>query len=299
MRDHNSDGSTGTAGGIDMEHIVPKKSLGQNFLTDANIAAKIVREFAPAATDVVVEIGPGEGALTRLLAASEARVIAIEVDPRAAERIRTLFGDRIEVIEEDVLRVDLAALAARAVPPGDAAPRIRVLGNIPYYITSPILFHLIDGRAAIRDAMVMMQREVAHRLVARPSTKEYGILAVMTQTYATPRRLFDVGSRCFFPPPKVTSSVVSLAFHDLDGIGGVERTHRTIVRAAFNQRRKTLRNSLGVLLPNTDERDRIFAEAAIDPGARAEELAPAAFIRLAQIYQDAIAGGQRRPQPRE
>ncbi len=274
-----------------MEHITPKKSLGQNFLVDANIAAKIVREFAPAEGDVVLEIGPGEGALTRLLAESPARIVAIELDHRAAERIATQYGGRVEVIEADVLTIDPADIARRF-----GVSRLRVIGNIPYYITSPILFHLFDHRECIADAMLMMQREVADRLVAKPRTKEYGILAVVAQTYASPRRLFDVGARCFFPPPKVTSSIVRLPFVDMEGIAGLEREHRILVRAAFNQRRKTLRNALAQQLPTQEERDRVFTEASVEGGARAEELAPQDFARLARVFKDAVASRERQPE---
>jgi 16S rRNA (adenine1518-N6/adenine1519-N6)-dimethyltransferase len=273
-----------------MDHISPKKSLGQNFLTDRNIASKIVREFDPKPGDTVVEIGPGEGALTGLLLESGCRLIAVELDHRAAERIRETYGTRIEVIEGDFLHTDLRAIAAER-----DAGRLRVIGNIPYYITSPILFHLIDQREVVTDAMMMMQREVAERLVARPRTKDYGVLAVMTQTYAVPKRLFDVGPRCFFPSPKVTSAVVRLQFRDAEGIGGIERQHAQIVRAAFNQRRKTLRNSLAQLLSTQQERDRVFGQAGIGAGARAEELGTTEFIRLARIYTDALAGGERQP----
>jgi len=271
-----------------MDHITPKKSLGQNFLIDRNIAAKIVREFDPKPGDTVLEIGPGEGALTGLLLESGCRLIAVELDPRAAEKIRSGYGTRIEVIEKDILKTDLREIAHAL-----GASRLRVIGNIPYYITSPILFHLIDQREVVSDAMMMMQREVADRLVAKPRTKDYGILAVMAQTYALPKRLFDVGPRCFYPPPRVTSAIVRLDFRDLEGIAGIERQHRQIVRAAFNQRRKTLRNSLAQLLSTQQERDRVFGQAGIDAGERAEELGPEEFIRLTRVYTDALAGGER------
>ncbi|HVZ39722.1 MAG TPA: 16S rRNA (adenine(1518)-N(6)/adenine(1519)-N(6))-dimethyltransferase RsmA [Candidatus Kapabacteria bacterium] len=267
-----------------MDHITPKKSLGQNFLVDANIAQKIVRAFDAGPADMVVEIGPGEGALTRMLAETAGRLAAVELDARAAERIRTMFGSRVLVIERDVLEVSLRELAAEC-----GAERLRIIGNIPYYITSPILFHLFEHRTVVADAMLMMQREVALRLVARPRTKEYGILAVMAQTYSAPKRLFDVGPRCFYPSPKVTSSVVHLRFADLEGIAGIESVHRQIVRAAFNQRRKTLRNSLAQLLPTQEERDRVFTHAEIDQTARAEELLPPDFIRLARVFADEVA----------
>lgn len=268
------------------EHITPKKSLGQNFLIDRNISARIVREFDPKPDETVIEIGPGEGALTGLLAASGCRLVAVELDPRAAARIREDYGTRIEVIQDDVLRLDPRALAGRL-----GVERIRVIGNIPYYITSPILFHLIDHRESISDAMLMMQREVADRLVAPIRTKDYGILSVMTRTYAEPKRLFDVGPRCFFPPPNVTSAMVRLMFKDMEGIAGIEEQHRRIVRTAFGQRRKTLRNSLAQLLDTQEQRDRVFGQAGIDATRRPEELTPAEFIRLARVYADARQNG--------
>lgn len=266
-----------------MEHVVPKKSLGQHFLTDRNIAARIVREFAPQPDEPVLEIGPGEGALTGLLVESGCRLIAVELDPRAAEKIRSTYGDRVEVIGEDVLRIDLHDIARRY-----GVEQIRVIGNIPYYITSPILFHLIDNSSAVIDAMLMMQLEVAQRLTALPRTKEYGILAVVTQTFAEVTRLFTVGPKCFYPPPRVNSAVVRLVFRKLEGVEGNEEVHRRIVRTAFNQRRKTLRNSLSQL-STPEARDKIFQEAGIDPAKRAEELFPEDFIRLAGIFTTALA----------
>jgi 16S rRNA (adenine1518-N6/adenine1519-N6)-dimethyltransferase len=271
-----------------MDRVVPKKSLGQNFLVDRNIAQKIVREFAPAAGQTVLEIGPGEGALTGMLAESDCRLIAVELDRELAARLRERYGTRIEVLEQDFLDADLRLIARER-----GAERLRVIGNIPYYITSPIIFHLFDCRQAVADAMLMMQREVAERLVARPRSKEYGILAVMTQSYTVPRLLFNVGPKCFYPPPKVTSAVVHFTFRDIEGIAGIEAEHRQIVRSAFNQRRKTLRNSLAQLLPNQDERDAIFQQAGVTGLQRAEELAPGEFIRLARVYAETKAGRQR------
>ncbi len=271
-----------------MKRVVPKKALGQNFLIDRNIAEKIVREFDPKPGEVVVEIGPGEGALTELLIDSGCTLVAIELDPEAATAIRNRFGDRLELIEKDVLQVDLPELAQRF-----QAERLRVIGNIPYYITSPILFHLIDARSAVADAMMMMQKEVAERLVAVPRTKDYGILAVVAQTFTRPRRLFDVGPKCFYPPPRVTSAVVRFTFSDMEGIRGCEEWHRRLVRTAFNQRRKTLRNSLSQLLSNPKDRDEIFEQAGITPTKRAEELPPVEFIRFARVLQNAFPGGER------
>jgi 16S rRNA (adenine1518-N6/adenine1519-N6)-dimethyltransferase len=262
----------------------PKKSLGQNFLVDRNIARKIVDEFGPKPEDVVVEIGPGQGALTGLLLASGCRLVAVELDLRMVELLRAEHGAALEIVEQDVLRVDLAALARE-----HGVERLRVIGNIPYYITSPILFHLIEQRASVADASLMMQREVAERLVAATRTKDYGILSVMTRTYAEPRLVVNVGPRCFFPPPRVNSAVVSLRFRDMEGITGIERAHGTLVRAAFNQRRKTLRNALASVIADGEQRDRVFNGAGIGATQRAEELTPADFIRLARTWVEETA----------
>jgi 16S rRNA (adenine1518-N6/adenine1519-N6)-dimethyltransferase len=266
----------------------PKKSLGQNFLVDRNIAQKIVREFDPKPGELVVEIGPGQGALTGMLVESGCRLVAVELDPRMVELLVEQHGTALEIIQQDVLRVDFGALARER-----GADRLRVIGNIPYYITSPILFHLIEQRAVISDASLMMQREVADRLVAKTRSKDYGILAVMTQTYSEPRLVVNVGPKCFFPPPRVNSAVVSFRFRDAEGISGIERQHQTIVRAAFNQRRKTLRNALASVIADGEQRDRVFAGAGIGATQRAEELTPDDFIRLARTWAEEIA----RPSP--
>lgn len=262
----------------------PKKSLGQNFLVDRNIAQKIVGAFDPKPGELVVEIGPGQGALTGLLLESGCRLVAIELDERMVELLRQTHGAALDIVQRDVLKVDLTALARER-----GVDRLRVIGNIPYYITSPILFHLIDHRDAVIDASLMMQREVAERLVAKPRTKEYGILSVMTQTYSEPRLVVNVGPRCFFPPPRVNSAVINLRFRPLEGITGIERQHGTLVRAAFNQRRKTLRNALASVIDDGEQRERVFAAAGIGATQRAEELGPADFIRLARGWVEEVA----------
>jgi 16S rRNA (adenine1518-N6/adenine1519-N6)-dimethyltransferase len=262
----------------------PKKSLGQNFLVDRNIAQKIVREFDPKPGELVVEIGPGQGALTGLLIESGCRLVAIELDERMSELLAAEHGEALEIIRQDVLKVDFAALARE-----HGVERLRVIGNIPYYITSAILFHLIEHRDVIIDASLMMQREVAERLVAKPRTKDYAILAVMIQTFAEPRLVVNVGPKCFFPPPRVNSAVINLRFRPAEGIEGIERQHGTLVRAAFGQRRKTLRNALASVIADGEQRERVFAGAGIGATQRAEELAPADFIRLARLWTEETA----------
>ena len=255
-----------------MPPIQPKKHLGQNFLRDPNTARKIVAALQAPPDAPVVEIGPGTGALTELLRERYPRLTAIEVDARAVAHLRAAYPD-LDVRQQDVLEVEWAALAAEQGAP------LYVIGNLPYYLTSPILFSLLEARRHLREAVVMMQREVAERLVAVPRTKAYGILSVFTQLYARPDLLFNVSRNVFFPKPDVTSAVIRLGFEPDDArVAGVDPALlQQVVRAAFNQRRKTLHNSLsrwtregGLDLPHDWAR------------RRAEELTPEAFVELTQ-----------------
>mgnify|MGYP001614339344 CR=1 FL=1 len=186
----------------------------------------------------MLEIGPGEGALTKYLAQSVKHLIVVDVDNRVVDRMREMFPG-VEVVHGDFLELDLEALARKN------AAGLRVVGNIPYNITSPILFHLLDHRMWVSDAMLMTQREVAERLVAQPGTKEYGILSVFFQLFTNVDILFEVSRNAFYPKPEVTSSVVSLAIlkrqrYDIAD----EEFFRSMVRSIFGKRRKMLRSSL-------------------------------------------------------
>lgn len=250
--------------------IRPRKSLGQNFLRDENIVRKILDAVAPAADDVLVEIGPGEGALTRFLAGTVRRLVAVEIDGRAVELLRTrpeLAG--VELVHGDFLRTDLPALAADGP--------VRIVGNIPYNITTPILFHVLDHRSAVRDLTIMIQQEVGARLAAPRGGGDYGILAVLTQMAADVRVLFDVSPNCFTPRPAVTSSVVQLRFLPAPRFPlADEAAFRALVRGVFGTRRKTLRNGLR----RTLGADPDIRPAGIDPGRRPEELSLEEFARL-------------------
>lgn len=220
--------------------ISPRKSLGQIFLRDENIAGKIIAAIRPEPQDVLLEIGPGEGALTRHLAACGVTLIVIDVDPRVVDAMHAMFPEGIvRVMEGDFLETDLPALAAVHGRP------LRVVGNIPYNITSPILFHVLDNRQAVADLTIMVQKEVAERMVAGPGSADYGILSVMCGYCAEAALLFDVSPNAFFPRPKVTSSVVRLRMRSGPAIPARdERFFRAMVRSVFGKRRKTLRNSL-------------------------------------------------------
>ena len=257
--------------------IRPKKSLGQNFLSDPNTARKIVASLGAPPDAAVVEIGPGTGALTGELLSRYEDLTAIEVDARSVELLRHKYP-RLDVRHTDVLEVDWDALSA------EKGRRLSVIGNLPYYITSQILFSLFEARHVLVEAVVMMQLEVAERLVAAPRTKAYGILSVFTQLYTEPSLLFRVSPHVFFPQPDVTSAVVRLVFGKGDeDLAGVDPdVLKQVVKATFNQRRKTLRNSLHFWT-----RDRNVELPDDLANKRAEELTPAAFVQLARYLAQA------------
>jgi 16S rRNA (adenine1518-N6/adenine1519-N6)-dimethyltransferase len=220
------------------QHLRPKKSLGQNFLRDENICRKIVRAIQPQPSDIMLEIGPGEGALTKYLAHAVKHLVTVDVDERVVFRMRELFPD-VEVVHGDVLELELDKISRKYGVP------IRVVGNIPYNITSPILFYLLDRRSSVRDVILMVQKEVAQRLVAKPGSKDYGILSVSFQLFADVEVLFDVSPNAFFPKPDVISSIIHLSILGTPRYPVAdEEIFRSMVRAIFGKRRKMLRGSL-------------------------------------------------------
>lgn len=259
----------------------PKKSLGQHFLHDRNIARNIVGELDPRAEDTVLEIGPGPGVLTGILAAGGCRLIAADVDARAVETLRGQFPadsfPRVTPLHADILSLDLRALATEHGAP------LRLIGNLPYNITSQILFHMFDQPEVVRDAVFMMQREVAERIVAPPGGKEYGILSVIVQTHATVRRCFNVSPNVFTPKPKVWSTVLHLRFHD-ERLAIIRNYSffRRLVKATFGQRRKTLSNSIRQLGLTRDD---LSGEAEAFLPLRPEQLSVADFITLANLIE--------------
>jgi len=251
-----------------------KKSLGQHFLHDAGVIERIVRAIHPRAGEHLVEIGPGQGALTLPLLARHGALTAIEFDRDLIEplRARAAAHGELALIHADVLSVDFTALAAHRP--------IRLVGNLPYNLSSPILFHALAhaaGGTCITDMTFMLQKEVVERMAAAPGSKVYGRLGVMLQAWCEVSALFDIGPDAFHPPPKVDSALVHLRPKPADAVGINDPARFAhLVRAAFGQRRKTLRNALsGVCTPDQ------FAAAGIDAGARAEQLSVAEFIRLA------------------
>ena len=250
-----------------------KKSLGQHFLHERGVVDRIILAVDPKPGDRLVEIGPGQGAMTFPLLDRHGALTAIEFDrdllrPLAAAA-RT-HGE-LTLVHANVLDVDFTALA-------DGTP-IRLVGNLPYNLSSPILFHALDHAAAVRDMHFMLQKEVVERAAAGPGSKVYGRLSVMLQAFCEVTSLFTIGPGAFRPPPKVDSAVMRLVPRDPARIGIDDRARfAAVVRAAFGQRRKTLRNALRAIC----DEDALRA-AGIDPQARAEQLEVADFIRLANL----------------
>ena len=257
----------------------PKKSFGQHFLHDRRYIERIVSAVAPRAEDFVVEIGPGEGALTLPLLAAAGKLTAIELDTDLIPGLqaRAAAAGELHIIHADVLKVNFTALAH-----SHGVERLRITGNLPYYISSPILFHCVEHSAAIQDMHFMLQKEVVERMAADPGSKVYGRLSVMLQLACRVEPLFTVPPEAFRPPPKVDSAVVRLLPLSPEERHGGNPDHvYTVVKAAFAQRRKTLSNALKQLMDSDAIR-----RADVDPKARAETLAPTDFVRLAKIYGD-------------
>lgn len=265
----------------------PKKSLGQNYLHDENICRNIVSAFEIKKNDLVVEIGPGKGALTKYLVNLTKNLAVIELDENNCKILRETFAG-LKVINEDVLNADFNKITGLL---GKSKNKLRIIGNIPYNITTPILFKLIESRQFIYNAQLMMQEEVAQRLTAKPNTKEYGILSVFTQVYTKPKLLFRVSKNCFYPKPKVDSRVVNLEFTDeLISKVSNEDFFRKFVRGAFGTRRKTLKNSLKNININVNE-----LEIDFDFTRRAENLSVMEFIELGNdIYNRALSFPRKR-----
>jgi 16S rRNA (adenine1518-N6/adenine1519-N6)-dimethyltransferase len=248
--------------------------FGQHFLHDPAVIERILAALAIRPGDHLVEIGPGRGALTeRLLARGDCTLDAIEIDRDLAARLaeRCAHSKQCALHVGDALQFDFAALAR------SRGGKLRVVGNLPYNISTPLLFHLLQFTHVICDATVMLQREVVARLAATPGGREYGRLTVMLAPVAAVEWLFDVGPGAFQPPPRVWSAVARLSVRATP-LFAVTPAYARVVAAAFAQRRKTLRNALSQLL----SREEISA-CGIDPGARPETLPPQAFHALAQL----------------
>lgn len=253
-----------------------RKRFGQHFLHDPAVLRQIVAAIDPRPQDHLVEIGPGPGALTAHLLERTARLDAVEIDRDLAAALRVRWPESLVLHEGDALRFDFGALAR------ERGGRLRVVGNLPYNISTPLLFHLLDQRTHVADLHVMLQKEVVDRMAAAPGSADYGRLTVMLAPWVDVEKLFDVGPGAFRPPPRVWSSVARLTVLTEPRFA-VPPAYAQVVAKAFSQRRKTLRNSLRNVVSGD-----AWSRAAVDPGARPEDLAPESFALLAALAEPPV-----------
>lgn len=264
-----------------MSGFAPKRQFSQNFLTDPKTADKIVASLDAVAGDCVLEIGPGTGVLTQRLVKTGARLVGVDIDARSIEHVRMQEWAKSPLLT--LLLADVLTLDVRSVCTGahNGAAVRKVIGNIPYGITNDILFWLFDQRRQLERAVIMMQREVAQRMVAEPRSKEYGILSVAAWFAAEPKILFHVKPGSFFPKPSVTSSVVLFKFRPTEPVDATMEDFMGFVRAAFSQRRKVMSNSLRTYLQGRVLKDSIEGIGVDLSRTRAEELTP---LQLFAVY---------------
>ena len=259
------------------------RALGQHFLRDDNVARRLTELMRPTRADLVVEIGPGKGALTGRLTSTCGRLLALEVDTALAARLRARFADEahVEILDVDARAFDYSRLREQRP---DVAGRVLVAGNLPYSVAKAILMRLVEAGQAVDEMALMLQREVAERLAAVPGGRTYGSLSVLTQIACDVELAFTVPPGAFSPPPQVDSAVVHLRVRSDPPVPIAEpRRFGIVVRAAFGQRRKSLANALAAGLGLGVEQSReLLAAAGIDPRRRAETLSLAEFARLAE-----------------
>ncbi len=256
----------------------PRKKWSQNFLKDPNIAAKIADSLEIQQSGIIIEIGAGTGILTQQLLNKTDTLVSVEIDPRLAHELKSSLGNpaNLSVLQEDFLEIDLKKLLL-------SYPERKkyIIGNLPYHITSPIIFKTLDHTSLIEQAVFMIQKEVAQRMAAPPGSKQFGILSVFCQFYAQVKYLFTVPSHLFYPRPKVDSGIISLDFlPDAESRVVNMGLFREIVRQTFGQRRKMLRNTLSALYPQT-----ILHQIELDLTRRPEDLSVSEFIDLSNQLQ--------------
>jgi len=249
----------------------PIKRFGQNYLVDKNIIRKLVDEFDPKQGENIIEIGPGHGSITEELFARVDKVTAVEIDKRINEELNEKFP-KINLINKDFLKIDLAQLAKHGA-------RLRFIGNVPFNITSQIIFKLLEDRQLVDDAVFIIQYEVAQRIVSGKGSKDYGILSVVLNYFADIKYCFKISRSVFYPKPKVDSSVIHIRFNKEQNSAIDDRLFIKVVKASFGNRRKTLKNSLSnSIFGNCD-----FENSGINLSKRAEELNIEEFLTLTKF----------------
>ena len=268
------------------------KSLGQNFITDRGVIESIIEGANIGEDDLVIEIGPGIGVLTAEAAEAARKVIAIEIDkkliPILAETLAAY--DNIEVINQDILKTDLNEIIAQQRQAGAFAGKVRIIGNLPYYITTPIIMKILESGVAADSITIMMQKEVADRIKAEPGTKAYGALSVSVQYYCTVEKVASVPKEVFVPRPKVDSTVLNLKIREEKPVRlQDEKVFFACIKGGFGKRRKTLLNSLtGTCGLEKDEIKDVLEAAGVDPGRRAETLQIREFAEIANCMTEKI-----------
>ncbi|MFA5156381.1 MAG: 16S rRNA (adenine(1518)-N(6)/adenine(1519)-N(6))-dimethyltransferase RsmA [Candidatus Omnitrophota bacterium] len=257
----------------------PKKRLGQNFLIDKNIRVKIAAACDLSASDTVLEIGAGKGEITGLLAAKAGLVYALEIDPSLCEILKAGLSElhNIEILKADVLKFDLNGFFKKL------SGKVKVVGNIPYYITTPIIERLIEHRDKISSAFIMVQKEFALRAASVPGSKSFGSLSCFIQYYTSPKILFPISKSCFYPAPKIDSSFLQLEMRGEPAVKvNDEELFLKIIHSGFGQRRKTLRNSLKGIIPQ-QKLEAFFEKYGIDKNIRPERMSLPDFANLANL----------------
>lgn len=266
-----------------------KKNFGQNFLIDKFVLDKIVSSANLSENDIVIEIGPGIGTLTACLAKNTKKVIAVEIDKTLIPILEDTLSnfDNIEIINEDILKVDIKKIAEE-----NKGSKIKVVANLPYYITTPIIMNILENRLPIESITVMIQKEVAYRMEAKPGTKDYGSLSVIVQYFCSPYLVANVPQNCFMPRPNVDSAVIKLTTLksppvDVDDL----ELFYYVVKTAFSQRRKTLLNCIfnaEKFKFNKEEITDILKDAGFDVNIRGERLNIEDFARLTKVIENKI-----------
>ena len=263
-----------------------RRRFGQNFLHDENVIRKIVDAISAVEGDHLLEIGPGLGALTKELAKTGATIHCVELDADLAKSLRTEFQeyDSIKIIEGDALKFDLSSIATEKRP-------LRVIGNLPYNISTPIIFHLLKNSELIRDMTFMLQLEVIQRMISKVGKRNYGRLSLMVQYYCEVEHLFNVASSAFSPKPKVVSALARLKPHNSTSIRAKDSDClQTVIRTAFNQRRKTLRNSLRTIIPEA-----LLDRTTINKNLRPQDITLNEYVEIS----NAICNHTARPEDYE
>lgn len=268
-----------------------RKRFGQNFLHDEGVIARIVQSINPQTDDHLVEIGPGQGALTRPLAASGARLDCVELDRDLAAFLETNVGkqDNVTIYQQDILKFDLAQLHTDGKP-------LRIIGNLPYNISTPVLFYLLQQHHLIQDMVFMLQLEVVNRMAAQPGEKNFGRLSLTLQYFCEVQPLFNVPSAAFTPRPKVSSAIVRLIPHREFPVQARDaESLQTVIRTAFNQRRKTLKNSLKAIIS-----EEALNKLPLDVSLRPETLTLADYVLISDaLYEQSLKEKSEQREPDE